>query len=379
MKDAELERLGLPYPEGQSGLTAFAAALGVQVDEILALYDQIFGDLDVVALGVGWWAPHPGDARRILISDYLVQAIYATATNLVEARLHLLEAQHAMENEGKGSRYAGLKVREGILSPNILQPGCARDQLDGYMSKLHIGGLFRALGSALDCLGASIIGVLALPSEIVKADFKRARRALQKAVANDASKGGKLRQDFLSDLDEVIGSSGPDNWLEWVLGMRNTYVHRARRYQLVSVKIDAPLVGPDGNPFPVQTRRLQLPNDPERSDIEVFLDTSRDPILPEYVRTSVHGAFECTTELVRSSFVWLRNCWDQRRQDPQLLVQPRAQWPSHPRATTPFQGFGPAESPFDPGSLTANPAFLQRLRAASLDGTNRSRWAEFDS
>ena len=67
-----LDRLQIPYPladENREG--RFASAVGVLIPAVITLYDEILGDLDPDRLGVGWWAPHPDEARRILISDHL--------------------------------------------------------------------------------------------------------------------------------------------------------------------------------------------------------------------------------------------------------------------------------------------------------------------
>jgi hypothetical protein len=245
------------------------------------------------------------------------------------------------------------------------------------MAGLHVAGFFRALGSAFDCLGAAMIGVLALPSEIIKADLKKARRSLSGTAQDNASGGGQLKREFEEWLDECVNSVGPKNWLDWVLGMRNMYVHRGRRYQLISVKVDAPILGPDELPIPIQHHRLQLPNDPDRSDVEVFLDTKGVPILAEYADVSIDGAFRSAADLAKQVSSRLLRCWERRRKEPDLLTQPKEQWPKDPELRTPFSGFGHAEAPFNPSSMTSNPAWHRRLLAASLDAENRGRWDEF--
>jgi hypothetical protein len=144
MRDAVLERLGDPYPRSEIGFQRFATAIGVEVSEALTLRDQIFGDLDDTKFGIGWWAPHPGTARRILISDYLTQSAQGIAVNLIEARLHLLEAEHAMDEHAKPARYAGFRRQSGVTRPNTPASQCAADELPGYPAQIHVVGLFRA-------------------------------------------------------------------------------------------------------------------------------------------------------------------------------------------------------------------------------------------
>ena len=47
----------------------------------------------------------------------------------------------------------------------------SNDELPRKLEDMHICGFFRAIGSSLDCLGAAIIGVLALPNNLRKADI----------------------------------------------------------------------------------------------------------------------------------------------------------------------------------------------------------------
>ena len=92
MKKHYLEELRKPYHHATSiDDDRFAIALGIDCSATRILFDEIFQDLDDQCYGVGWWAPHPGTARRILISDYLLQCVESIKTNLIEARLHLME------------------------------------------------------------------------------------------------------------------------------------------------------------------------------------------------------------------------------------------------------------------------------------------------
>ena len=45
--------------------------------------DRILADPTDAPYGVGWWAPHPGTSRRILMSDLLYACTASVSTNLV--------------------------------------------------------------------------------------------------------------------------------------------------------------------------------------------------------------------------------------------------------------------------------------------------------
>jgi hypothetical protein len=94
MRHADLQRLKRPYAERVDGAesASFRSALGIEIPATLMLRDLIFNDLDESAFGIGWWRPEPDHARRILISDYMVGCAWSIETNVIEARLHSLEA-----------------------------------------------------------------------------------------------------------------------------------------------------------------------------------------------------------------------------------------------------------------------------------------------
>jgi len=146
-------------------LLRLPTALDAALPTILELRDEIFRDLDDRVFGVGWWAPHPGISRRILISDYLCEATLSIQKNVTEAALHLLELLDFTEQENSFMADAVVRTPRGIAvaTPPAIS---AKDELPVVMSDLHSAGFFRAAVGALDCLGASIVGITALPIPI---------------------------------------------------------------------------------------------------------------------------------------------------------------------------------------------------------------------
>jgi hypothetical protein len=97
MTPADVDRLSREYGAAEPRPGRLARALHADVAVFRELGDEILGDFDEHALGVGWWAPHPGTSRRILIGDQLFACVRSVETNLVEAALHLLEAAESWE------------------------------------------------------------------------------------------------------------------------------------------------------------------------------------------------------------------------------------------------------------------------------------------
>ena len=123
----------------------------------------------------------------------------------------------------------------------------------------------------------------------------------------------------------------------------------------------------------------QLPRGPGRSDVEMFLDTSRPPVLTESAATTLLGALESTLRLFEDGATLLRDLWRARRADPALLLQPREQWPDGPSsATTGFPGYAPDSVPYNPTQLRSDEVLIRRMSSASLGDAARGAWARFD-
>lgn len=377
MRDEDLELLKRPYVhrvEGAEG-PAFRAALGIEIPATLQLRDGIFNDLDEEAFGVGWWRPGPDHARRILISDYLVSCAFAVETNLMEARLHLLEAMGFADQHNRAMADAVI-VQGGRVRVEAPEPTCAADELPLNLMALHVGGLFRAVGSVLDCLGGLIVGVMALPSRIYRADLDAARRTLERELrrGNDP---GNLRSMFQTRLNDSVTSAGPSGWLEWANGYRNMLVHRGRRLNLHMLLPRTPtLLRPDGTPIVRAQVVHLLTRDPERSDVETLInslgDTLTEPAevtLRELLRTLVWFTEAVTKELLVA--------WQTRRANPALVPQPQEEWPEVPRPPGAFKGYEPGRMGVVPTAAMTGPAAIRRLKAASMAGDAKANWRLF--
>jgi hypothetical protein len=137
MKRYDLEQLRKPYDQAISTEDRFALALGIDCSVIRILFDEIFQDLDEQRYGVGWWAPHPGTSRRILISDYLLQCVESIRTNLIEARRHLMEASDWQERESDFVANAAKLDENARLLVQLPPRTAAIDDLPGCMTQLH--------------------------------------------------------------------------------------------------------------------------------------------------------------------------------------------------------------------------------------------------
>lgn len=346
---------------------------------IAQLTKELVTDIDDAQgiFGIGWWFPHPGTSRRIVISDYLIRATESIETNLVEARLHLFEAMSAFDEEDAFMSRAVDYDEQGRAQLSIPPRTRGSDDLNRFLRDLHIAGFFRAVGSALDCLAATVVGVAAIPQRIQFADLGNVRRFLQRPMVPGSPED--LLWSPIRDALELLANANHPGWLAWTLDYRNTLVHRARPVTLHSLKPAPTLERPDrAVPHIRTTQVMLLARDPRRSDIEV-LQGSQVPVLTEDARTTIECIFDQTRHLCETLGGLLADTWRTRRTTPAILIQPRDQWPDFPSAApSPFDGCSPGDELYNPGLFGTGPDVTKRMRAASLLNSGLAAWAAFD-
>ena len=384
MRPADIARLSQPYPDGpDKRTTGPTRALGVQTPNWEELERRIFSDFTTEQpYGIGWWAPHPGTSRRILISDQLYACTTSVSTNLIEAGVHWLELLDAGDREDTFQADV-IQIVDG--QPQI----CARPRLTPLeslgpdMVRLHQVGVARALSGALDCAAGTIIGVMALPLSILKADFIGVQRYFGRRRA--ATTEGETRQEqFAIQLTETIGRVGPAGWLDWVLNFRNMLVHRGRRIEMGQFVPREPVLC-DASGRPIQRARVvtHLPLEPDRSDMDVHREPELPPVLTEDVRQTLEGSMRSVCALVEALGEQLAAAWAWRKEHPAKLSQPWAQWQDVGHTTTPnrqppFAGYAPGSYAYEPGLFVIHPGTATRLRAAALMDRQRHEWRRFD-
>jgi hypothetical protein len=117
----------------------------------------------------------------------------------------------------------------------------------------HLVGTLRAFGSALDCLGGCIVGAAGLPTELIRTSLHAAKESLESQQQN--ARLARLYDDLL----QCEADAGPDGWISWLVAMRNTVVHRARRVVTFNV---------NRGPGDQVDFALLLPRSPELTEVE---------------------------------------------------------------------------------------------------------------
>jgi hypothetical protein len=375
MRKSDLKRLEEPYVPGASADDQFSKALGVYVQHAAALEAAVVGDLDQTVFGIGWWAGYTalGDKRRILVGDYLATAVPSIQTNLNEAQLHLLDLLEAWDQQN--AQMADAIVPDPIHGIRVRHPKLqsAVDSLPNARSAQHVAGVFRAINSALDCLGAAIVGVAALELNIVKTDYDQAKTNL----VSRAKVAGDPRQPLNAKLDALVATVGPPGWLTWTTKFRHMLLHRGRRLQDGSLQPRVPpLLGPDGKKLLRADVVPHLTREPGRSDIDAFRDTSVERYLGEHATETMHGVLKSTVLFIDGATEELCTLWAVRKKKPQMLEQPVKQWPDTAiPAPIGFDGYVPIS--YKPAVAAANETLMTRLTSAALGDLERHRWSNF--
>lgn len=372
MRREDIKKLSEPYTHEKGNLDRrFNSAVGADIPSAHKLAEEIFSDIDPNVLGIGWWQGTSAE-ERILIGDYLYQCVNGIETNMVEAKLHFMEWASALEEDNKLIADVIKRKPDGDYGVKMPPSKSALDDLPARLLNLHACGFLRAIGSSLDCLGAAIIGVLALPTSLRRSDITRAIKALPKTnPSNDP--GIQIQTEFKSFFEDVKRSCGTRDWLEWADQYRNMYVHRGRRtthHQIIPRKNR--LYDAQDNWIPRADTAIHLAKYPDRTDIEAFIKSS-DINLDEDAETTLSGIFGSCRNLNEIVCERLVSIWIERRGNPSLLEQPASQWDDKIRECN-FTGYDASAEPLTADTGITNPNLRKRMLAASVFDKFRSFW-----
>jgi hypothetical protein len=339
-----------------------SAHTGIPLSAATRLGDEILADLSPSVFGVAWWENDLPSRERILVSDHLLACARAIPENLLEAQVGLLDFREA-SNEYDTLMQRGVHRNGDFRLP---PPRGPYDDLLPVWEQAAIAGMVRALGSALDCLGACIVGVAALPTDIVRADLGKARLAMKKEAGPAEEVSG-----VAAVLDSAIESAGPSGWLDWLIATRNMVVHRGRRITAMNGDIKR---SPGASSATIELVRV-LNSDPGLTEVDAWLAHGGyfSTLLKEPAETTLRGCLLSTATAIESTCACLIDLWQLRRAQPNRIRQPEAQCaPPKSRPIESFRGYAPDPSLLDAvtGVAVADETGL-RLAAAGLSDHGR--------
>jgi hypothetical protein len=302
-----------------------------------------------------------------VVSDQICVTGAAIRDNLVEARLH---QQHLVDIVGN----EGVRYPEKATYMDTLRRGAEMD--------MAITGCTRALGSALDCLGAVAIGVLRMPFPITRGSFGDIARVVEpKTLAT----GKPKQQHVWADLHALLerhGNLPPDGWLDWLIGMRNLNVHRARKTHILLQRVrdtgQPQMIAFTAHPEEVakKTARFDLhlrrrPDLPDMHDL-IISPTVTDLWINERATTTLPGVFKGVNDLIEDATRFLADWWQYARKWPNEFPPPVGKWelPSPPFLS--FGGVAPSAAPHQLDLGRVSPLLAKRLALAERLRTRKA-------
>jgi hypothetical protein len=333
-------------------------AHGLNVPQLRVLSDALQEQLDPELWGFAALGDIEDVEQRAVISDQLLASVTGIRTNLLELSLSLSD-YHDLTAGGLA-----------IPSPPNWVEGFEH-HLRAEMAQVAV---FRAIGSALDCLAAVAIVIMRVPRSPTYADVRdldRLRR-MQDQATRDSDR------EALGDVADVVEHYLSDG-LKWSLEMRNAVVHRGRQIGFL-----LPRPQPEGlviaTANPMQTARDRARADrylhrrPWLPEMEHLADTEagiEGQWINESVQITMTALKADLVDLVDHLSGALFAAWSGPGADG-LFVAPVDKWVLRDPPDLDFAGYAPMTEHAPLSHLHANPSTARRMELAERLRRRRS-------
>jgi hypothetical protein len=336
-----------PPQDATDAYWEYTASIGIQSDRLRALEDRLEEDFRAADGGYASLRELPM-LQRAVVSDQVLVGSQGVIRNLTEARLHEQDINDLLAD---GVRFAE-------ATPTAHEHGARVD--------LSFVGFFRGIGSALDCMAATAIGVLRLPLSIRRASFPRLL---------SLDEGTARREPAWRELKDLLSTHAddPPGWLRWTLEMRHALMHRPRLMSLL-VQRETPesrlwipasaakmLLRERLRFDPHFRRRPWLPDMQHLADQQ--LGGLPEAVFGEKAAQTVRGCYEASNRLIEDLAAFLLDKWD----DAQVgaVAPPAEVWALEEALAINFEGFAPAPLRSDLAGGVISPHDEERVRLAA--------------
>lgn len=190
--------------------------LGTVVPSLRSLEDLLYDDYSPDTWGFRRFASLADEEQRAIASDLVLSAVTGVHVNLRALAL------------------CDIDLRQLLGPHGPLMPGpdtTVEDLIDSERTHRAVTDFSRAFGSTLDCLAATVVGVLGLP-----ASLQRASGAALLALP-ELGKTSPADQREARDAVELVlrthFDAPPSGWVAWALELRDAVVHRGHLTQVL--------------------------------------------------------------------------------------------------------------------------------------------------
>lgn len=349
------------------------------------LNTEVSADLDEEAGGIGWWNGHVGWKVSAQLGEYLLASCTGVADSLKEASLAIEEhrkTEHSL-NFDRATRARKLAGRASSFDEQIAALGgsTASELRREDLQKIWAGQALVSLAQVLDRLAAVVLVVAGVKVDVLRTDWGELSKLAEKAPRNgahhgvrqgvfaDAGTSGRDRQNTLLGIVASSEDHGPEDWLEWLLMSRNSYVHRAPRMNFHAMIVEKKQ--PAGTITPLHAQ-------PDWADTEAMVGASKNGLEAMFLKPAPQSIFDGLRDSVCSLAVTViqaaQELWIARRADPSLIVQHGGTWrPLDKASVLQFPGYGPAARTVSK-EVVFHPSSIRRLRAARLMDDQVGEW-----
>lgn len=319
--------------DGPGRTDALHQALGLRIPALTSFRGDLHASISSRAWGFAQLADLADVDQRALVSDQFLSAIDGLVDALVDAAISVRDVD----------AYTG---PTGLPYPDAADS--LNDMLRYERLRASVAGFFDAAGTALDCLAAILIVVARAPLSVQRADFTQLSR-LDPAKVQPAAFAEPvpdhqrdLWQQLVDEL-EVSPDTGPADWLNWSLEMRNALTHRGRVTNVylprrISGQIAVPRTR---TPQSLYRYDLHLRSRPWLPAIEGMLAGTSLPAswLDEPAGRTITGLFSQLVKYTERVVRWANDRWTDPVQ--QSLVPPVKRWVLPPPPQLQFVGINP--------------------------------------
>lgn len=337
------------------------AAVGLVIPHTDALAGRLHDDFSVDDYGYAHFKAIEDPFVRACASARVLAAITGVGANLLEVRIH----EHHVH------RIVGPNGMPFLDRPSTVAQDLERDELN-----LHTAGAFRAVGSALDCMAAVVIGVTRLPTSIERADLLdvlHLKRAA-KRVPDLSDRQAELWDNAVR-LASEINAEPIAGWLDWALQMRNALTHRGRNLNKLltrdsglrkTVFIESRDIE---KPFKLMRYEPHLDAKPWLTDVQAGMEAAQTKtplLLAEPAPVTLTKMREATISGCESLSEWALGVWDDTELQSALGVD-ASRWIEKPPSVA-FEGFVPeARGKHDVGIMSPDDRRLVELMTKLLN------------
>ena len=332
---------------------------GIETARLRPLVEQL--DCNFFADDGGYRQLHAisDEEQRAVVSDQISQSIFAVSENLLEARLHQRQLEEIVGPEG-------VKFPDQAAAKDTVYRGAEMD--------MAITGCVRAMGSTLDCLAATAIGVMRIPSSITTASFGRLATFTE---SKKAQGGTELQRRAWQDWTRLVAiheALPPTGWFDWLLGMRNLNIHRGRQVHILLQRLkesDTPqMIVFDSDPVGLERQAarfdLYLRNRPDLPDMQDLISVSHDSDLWVYEAATITlpGIFKLVNNLVEEAAHFLLSWWNYAGRKSAQFPPPAKEWNLGAATAAGFDGILGNQQRYPVAYGIASPRLAERLKLA---------------